>query len=103
MAFVKLGRLMVWGLWITKTTCGIIYAAQSSLNNRLTYEVFWGETPDISMNGFKLWDPVYYQNLRDKSGKFLMHLGSVLEFAWNIGYPMTFKVIQCSTNKHKRK
>ena len=64
------------------------------LNNRLLYEVFWGEIPDKSMIGFKLWDPVYYQDLTDKYGKVLMHPGRFWEFDQNFGDPMTFKVLQ---------
>ena len=35
------------------------YVARNTINNRLPREVFWGETPDISMIRFKLLDPVY--------------------------------------------
>ena len=35
------------------------YIARASLVNRLPFEAFWGETPDISMIRFKFWDPVY--------------------------------------------
>ena len=31
-----------------------------------------------------------------------MHPGSFFGFAWNVGYPMAFKVIQCNTNPTKR-
>ena len=36
-----------------------IYVARVSIENRLPFESFWGETPDISMIQFKFWDPVY--------------------------------------------
>ena len=73
-----------------------IYVARASLGNRLPFEAFWGETPYISMIRFKLWEPVYYQNWTDKSGKVLMRPGRFVGFAWIIGGPMTFKVLQCN-------
>ena len=50
--------------------------------------------PDISMIRFKLWEPVYYRNCTNKAGNFIMHPGRFMGFAWNIGDPMTFKVLQ---------
>ena len=78
------------------------YVARESLGNRLPFEAFWGETPDISMLRFKFWDPVYYQNWTDKVGKVLMHPGRFVGFACNIGDPTTFKVLQCNEYPHKR-
>ena len=54
--------------------CGVNkYVARSSLNNRLPYETFWGEIPDISLIWFKFWEPVYFWNWTDKAGKVFMH------------------------------
>ena len=70
------------------------YVARASLNNRFPYEAFWGEMPDISMICFKLWKPVYYRNWTEIDGNILMHTGRFMGFAWDVGYPMTFKVLQ---------
>ena len=51
---------------------------------------------------FKLWEPVYYQNWNDKAGKVLMHSRIFVGFAWNVGDPMTFKVLQCNEDLHER-
>ena len=78
------------------------YVSQFRLNNRLPYEAFWGERPDTPMIRFKFWDPVYFLNWTDKACKVLMHSRRFMGFAWNIGDPMTFKVLQCNTDLHKR-
>ena len=44
------------------------YVSWASLGNRLPFEAFWRETPDISMILFKFWEPVYYRNWTDKAG-----------------------------------
>ena len=77
------------------------YIARARLGNRLPFEAFWGETPDILMIWFKLWEPMYYQNWTDNAGKVLMHPGRFVWFTWNIGDPMTFKVLQCNEDPHK--
>ena len=83
--------------------CGINnYIAQERLGNRLPFEEFRWETPDISMIQFKFWYPVYYRNWTDKAGKVLMHPGRFIGFAWIIGDPMTFRVLQCNDDMHKR-
>ena len=74
------------------------YVARASLNNRLTYEDFWGETPNISMIHFKFWELVYYRNWTEKDSKVLMHPRRFMGFAWDVGDPMTFKVLQCHAN-----
>ena len=51
---------------------------------------------------FKLWDPVYYRDWTDKSGKVLMHPGRSVGFPWNIFVPIIFKVIHCNEDLHKR-
>ena len=51
---------------------------------------------------FKFWDMMYYRNWTDKAGKLLMRPGRFMGFAWNIGDPMTFKVLQCNKNPHKQ-
>ena len=84
-------------LWYIKN-----YFSQASLGNRLLFESFWGETPDISMIRFKFWEPVYYQNWTDKSGKVIMHPGRFVGFAWNVSNPMTFKVLQFNEDQYKR-
>ena len=76
------------------------YVARSSLNNRLPYKAFWGETEGISTIHFKFCQPVYFRNWTDKSGKVLMHPGMFVGFAWNVGNPMTFKVLQYNNNPH---
>ena len=58
--------------------------------------------PDISIILFNLWDPVYYRNWTDKSGKVLMHPGRSVGFPWNIVFPIIFKVIHCNEDLHKR-
>ena len=78
------------------------YVARKSLVKRLPFESFWGETLDISTIWFKFWEPMYYRNWTDKSGKVLMHPRRFLGFTWNIGDPMTFKVIHCNADRHKR-
>ena len=78
------------------------YVSRESLNNRFLYETFWGETPEISMIRFKLWEPVYYQNLTETASKVLMHPGRFMGFAWDVGDPMTFKVLQCHANPKRR-
>ena len=77
------------------------YVSLDSLNNCLPYEAFWGETPDIPMICFKFWEPVYFRNWTYKSGKVLMHPGRFMAFTWNVGDPMTFKMLQCNANPHK--
>ena len=78
------------------------HVARESLGNRLLFEDFWGETPDTFMIRFKFWDPVYYRNWTDKSGKVLMNPGRFVGFSWSIGDLMTFKVIQCNEDPCKR-
>ena len=78
------------------------YVARESLGNRLPFESFWGEMPDISMIWFKLWELVFYRNWTNKTGKVLMHPGRFVWFAWGIGNPMTFKVLQCNEDPRKR-
>ena len=51
---------------------------------------------------FKLWEPVYYQNWTNKSGKVLMNPRRFAGFAWNVGDPMNFKVLECNEDPHKR-
>ena len=51
---------------------------------------------------FKLWDPVYYRDWTDKSGKVLMHPGRSVGFPWNIVVPIIFKVIHYNEDLHKR-
>ena len=70
------------------------YVYLVSLGNCLPFESFWGETPDISMIWFKFWEPVFYRNWTDKSGRVLMHPGMFVGFDWGIDNPMTFKVLQ---------
>ena len=48
---------------------------------------------------FKLWEPVYFYNCTDKSGKFLMHPGRFMGFSCNVGNPMTFKVLSAIPNR----
>ena len=78
------------------------YVTRAILGSRLLFEAFWGETPDISMIQFKFWDLVYYRNRTDKEGKVIMLPRSFVGFAWNIGEPMTFKVLHCNEDPHKR-
>ena len=78
------------------------YVARASLGNRLPFESFWGETPDISMIWFKFWEPVYYRNCNGKSGKVLIHPGRFVGFVWDVGDPMTSKVHQCNEVLHKQ-
>ena len=61
-----------------------------------------GETPDISMIRFKLWEPVYYRNWTETAGKVLMHPGRFMGFSWATGDPMTFKVLQCHADPKNR-
>ena len=75
-----------------------IYVARVSIENRLPFESFWGETPGISMIRFKLWEPVYYRNWTETVGKVLMHPRRFVGFAWYVGNTMTFKVLQCHEN-----
>ena len=78
------------------------YVARASIGNRFPYEAFWGETPDISMIHFKFWEPVYYRNWNKTASKVLMHPGRFMGFAWDVGDPMTFKVLQCHADPHKQ-
>ena len=78
------------------------YVSRMSLGNRLPFELFWGETPDISMIRFKFWETVYYRNWTNKAGKVLMHPRRCVGFAWNIGDPLNFKVLQCNEYPHNR-
>ena len=78
------------------------YAAWESLGNRLLFEAFWGETPDISMIWFKFLEQVHYRNWTDKPVKVLMNTRRFLGFAWNIGDPMTFKWLQFNEDLYKR-
>ena len=78
------------------------YVARASLGNRLLYESFWGETPDISMIQFKFWEPVYYRNWTETASKVLMHTGRFMGFAWDVGNLMTLKVLQCHSDPKKR-
>ena len=78
------------------------YVAWAILNNQLPYEEFWGGTPDISMIWFKFWEPMYFWNWADKASKVFMNPGRSMGFEWNIGDPVTFKVLQCNKDPHKR-
>ena len=78
------------------------YVASEILGNRLPFESFWGETPDMSMIRSKFWEPVYYRTWMDKTCKVIMHPGRFMRFAWNIGDYITFKVPYCNKNLHKR-
>ena len=62
---------------------------------------FGGETPYILMISFKLWEPVYFQNCTYKSGKVIMYPRRFFGFAWNVGDPMNFKLLQFNTDLHK--
>ena len=68
--------------------------AWARLVKRLPFEMFLRETPDVSMITFTLWEPVYYRNCTDKAGKVILHPGKFMGFTWEIGEPMTFKVLQ---------
>ena len=50
----------------------------------------------------KILKPVYYRNWTDKEGRVLMNPGRFVGFAWNVGEPMTFKVLHCNEDQHKR-
>ena len=45
---------------------------------------------------------MYFQNWTNKAGKVLIHPGRFVGFAWNVGDPMTFKVLMCNIDPHKR-
>ena len=51
---------------------------------------------------FKFWEPVYYRNWTETAGKVLIHPGRFVGLAWDIGDPMTFKVLQCHEYPNKR-
>ena len=51
---------------------------------------------------FKFWEPVYFINWIDKSGKVLINLGSFFRFSWNVDDPMNFKVIHYNTDLRNR-
>ena len=51
---------------------------------------------------FKFWEPVYYRNWTETANKVLMHPRRFMGFAWDVGDPMTFKVLQCHANPHQR-
>ena len=51
---------------------------------------------------FKFWKPVYYRNWTKTASKVLMHPGRFVGFAWDVGNPMTFKVLQCHADPKKR-
>ena len=70
------------------------YVSRASLDSRLPFEDFGGETPDISMIQFKFWDLMFYRNCTDKVAKVLMHPERFVGFAWVIGDPMKFRVLQ---------
>ena len=83
--------------------CGLNdHIAWARLGNRLSFEAFWGETPDILMIRLKILKPVYYRNWTDKVGKVLMNPGRFVGFAWNVSNPMTFKVLQFNEDQYKR-
>ena len=78
------------------------YVSQASLGNQLPFEAFWGETPYIPMIWFKFWETLYYWNWMDKAFKDIMHPRKFMGFAWNICDYMTFNVLQCNEDPHKR-
>ena len=78
------------------------YDAGECLKKRLPYEAFWRKTPDILMIRFKFLVLVYYRKWTKIASKVLMHPGSFMGFAWDVGDPMTFKVLQCHTNPKRR-
>ena len=80
----------------------INYVYWESLGNRLPFVAIFGERPDISMIQFKFWETVYYRKWTDKSVKVLMHPRRFVGFAWNVGDPINFKVLQCNKDPHKR-
>ena len=51
---------------------------------------------------FKFWEPMYFWNWADKASKVFMNPGRSMGFEWNIGDPVTFKVLQCNKDLHKR-
>ena len=40
------------------------------------------------------WESVYFQIWTDKAWNILMHPGRFMGFAWNVGDPMNFKLLQ---------
>ena len=67
------------------------YVARVSLGNRLPFEAFGGDKPDISMIRYKFWEPVYYCNWTDKSDQVLIHPGRFVGFSWNVDDPMILR------------
>ena len=51
---------------------------------------------------FNFWEQVYYRNWTDKTGKVLMNPRKFVGFVWNVGEPMTFKMLQCIEDMHKQ-
>ena len=50
----------------------------------------------------KFWEPVYYRKCTDKASKVLIQPKRFVGLDWNIGDPMTFKLIHCNAYAHKR-
>ena len=50
----------------------------------------------------KFWEPVYYRKCTDKASKVLIQPKRFVGLDWNIGDPMTFKVLHCDKDPHKR-
>ena len=105
----KSGMSVVWGLWLRNNICQNTYVTLTimshglvSITSFLLYELLWGETSDISMIRFKLWEPVYYRNWRDKYDEGLLKPMRLLCFSWNVGYTMHVKVFQCNNDKYKQ-
>ena len=51
---------------------------------------------------FKFWEPMYYRNWTKTASKVLMHPGRFMGFAWDVGNPIKFKVLQCHADPKNR-
>ena len=52
--------------------------------------------------GVEFWEPVYYRNWTETASKVIMHPRRFMGFTWDVGDPMTFKVLQCHSDLHQQ-
>ena len=66
---------------------------QRSLKNRTPFEVFMGETPDLSVLQFASYEPLWYREFNAKADEIKLFPGRFLGISWNVGNALCFKVL----------
>ena len=73
--------------------------ARKSLGWRTLYELYWGDTPDISMIRFYFWQPIWYYNLNVAFLSPKIFKGKFLGFTQNVADSFCYLIL---TNTSKQ-